>query len=138
DDELELEGIYLSTEEGVLSLAVHGRGLVKVSVPDGFDLPALKPGHEVSLHAAVESDGTFTLVSLDNEDAGDGSTGGDGGVDMGDQPRLHRQRRAQRAFFHVGRRGGRRASRTGALRGPGLGETLRLRGRSGRRDELQV
>ncbi|TMM00714.1 MAG: hypothetical protein E6G02_13480, partial [Actinobacteria bacterium] len=84
DDELELEGIYLSTEEGVLSLAVHGRGLVKVSVPDGFDLPALKPGDEVSLHAAVESDGTFTLVSLDNEDAGDGSTGGDGGVDMGD------------------------------------------------------
>jgi len=85
DDELELEGIYVSTEEGVLSLAVHGRGLVKVSVPDGFDLPALKPGDEVSLHATVESDGTFTLVSLDNEDAADGSTGGDGGVDMGDQ-----------------------------------------------------
>jgi hypothetical protein len=85
DDEVELEGIYLSTEAGVLSLAVHGRGLVKVSVPDGFDLPELKPGDEVSLHASVESDGTFTLVSLDNEDTGDGSTGGDGGVDMGDQ-----------------------------------------------------
>jgi hypothetical protein len=85
DDELELEGIYLSTEEGVLSLAVHGRGLVKVSVPDGFDLPELKSGDEISLHAVVESDGTFTLVSLDNEDAGDGSTGGDGGVDMGYQ-----------------------------------------------------
>jgi len=85
DDQLELEGIYLSTEDGVLSLAVHGRGLVKVTVPDGFDLPVLNPGDEVSLEATVESDGTFTLVSLDNEDAGDGSTGGDGGVDIGDQ-----------------------------------------------------
>src|SRR5437763_2479424 len=84
DDELELEGIYLSTKEGVLSLAVHGRGLVKVSVPDGFDLPALKPGDEGSLQATVESDGTFTLASIDNEDAGDESTGGDDGVDMGD------------------------------------------------------
>src|SRR5436305_1165599 len=68
DDELELEGIYLSTEEGVLSLAVHGRGLVKVTVLDDFDLPELAPGDEISLHAAVESDGTFTLVSLDNQD----------------------------------------------------------------------
>ena len=34
DDQLEVEGIYLSTEDGVLSLAVHGRGLVKVTVPD--------------------------------------------------------------------------------------------------------
>src|SRR5437764_5843974 len=85
DDELELEGIYLSTEEGVMSLAVHGRGLVKVSVPDGFHLPELKPGDEVSLHATVESGGAFTLVSIDNEDAGDASTGGDGGGDIGNQ-----------------------------------------------------
>jgi hypothetical protein len=85
DDELELEGIYLSTEGGVVSIAVHGRGLVKVSVPDGFDLPELKPGDEVSLHAAVESDGTFTLVSIDDEDAADGSSGRDGGVDIGNQ-----------------------------------------------------
>jgi hypothetical protein len=85
DDELELEGIYLSTEEGVMSLAVHWRGLVKVSVPDGFDLPELKPGDEVSLHATVESDGAFALIGIDNEDAGDGSTGGDGGVDIGNQ-----------------------------------------------------
>lgn len=83
DDELELEGIYLSTEDGVLSLAVHGRGLVKVVVPDEFALPELKPGDEISLHATVEDDGTFTLVSLDNEDSGD--DGGDGGVDMGDR-----------------------------------------------------
>jgi len=84
DDQLELEGIYLANENGVLSLAVHGRGLVKVSVPDDVELPELKPGDEISLHAKVESDGAFTLVSLDNEDAGGGSTGGDGGVDMGD------------------------------------------------------
>jgi hypothetical protein len=82
DEELELEGIYLSTEDGVLSLAVHREGLVKVTVPDDFDVPALKPGDEISLHATVESDGTFTLVSLDDEDAADGS---DGGVDIGDQ-----------------------------------------------------
>jgi len=84
DDELELEGIYLSTEKGVLSLAVHGRGLVKVTVPDDFDLPELAPGDEVSLHATVEPDGSFTLVSLDNEDASNDGTGGDDGVDMGD------------------------------------------------------
>src|SRR6266550_4070903 len=84
DDELELEGIYLSTEEGVLSLAVHGRGLVKVTVPVDFDLPELAAGDEVSLRAAVEPDGTFTLVSLDNEDASDDGTGDDDGVDMGD------------------------------------------------------
>jgi len=87
DDELELEGIYLSTQDGVLALAVHGRGLVKVTVPDDFELPELKPGDEISLHATVEPDGAFTLVSIDNEDAGDGSTGGGGdcGVDMGNR-----------------------------------------------------
>jgi hypothetical protein len=84
-DQLALEGIYLSTEQGVLSLAVHGRGLVKVTVPDGFSLPELKPGDEVSLAATVEPDGSFTLVSLDNEDASNGSGTGNGdGVDMGD------------------------------------------------------
>jgi hypothetical protein len=82
-DQLELEGIYLSTEQGVLSLAVHGRGLVKITVPDGFDVPQLKAGDEISLVATVEPDGTFTLVSIDNEDASDNTGGGDG-VDMGD------------------------------------------------------
>ena len=85
DGQLELEGIYLATEEGMLSLAVHGRGLVKVAIPDGFELPALNPGDQVALGATGEPDASFTLVSLDNEDAGDSSeAGGDDGVDMGD------------------------------------------------------
>ena len=84
DDQLELEGIYLSTEGGVLSLAVHGRGLVKVTVPDGFDLPELTPGDELSLLATVEPDGSFTLDSIDNEDASDGDGGGGDGIDMND------------------------------------------------------
>ena len=82
-DRLEVEGIYLSTEGGVLSLAVHGRGLVKVTVPDDLELPDLKAGDEISLVATVEPDGTLMLVSVDNEDAQD-DTGNDDGVDMGD------------------------------------------------------
>jgi hypothetical protein len=84
DDEVELEGIYLSTDDDVLSLAVHGRGLVKVTIPGGFDLPELNAGDEIWLLATVEPDGTFTLVSLDNEDADDEGGDGDDGVDMGD------------------------------------------------------
>jgi hypothetical protein len=86
DDQIELEGIYLSTEGGVLSLAVHHKGLVKVIVPDSYVLPDLTAGDEISLTATVASDGTLTLESIDNEDAvdGSGSSGNDGGVDMGD------------------------------------------------------
>jgi hypothetical protein len=84
DDELELEGTFLSTEDGFLSLAVHGRGLVKVAVPGELELPELEPGDEISLHATVEPDGTLTLVSLDDEDADDGPTGGDGEPGGGD------------------------------------------------------
>ena len=84
DDELELEGIYLSTDDSVLNLAVHGRGLVKVTIPDGFELPELTAGDEIWLLAAVEPDGSFTLVSLDDEDADDEGDDGDDGVDMGD------------------------------------------------------
>ena len=87
EDRVELEGIYLSTDAGALSLAVHGHGLVKVIVPDDVDLPDLSPGDEVSLVATVEADGSFTLVSLDDEDAsddtGDEGDGGDGS-DSGD------------------------------------------------------
>jgi hypothetical protein len=83
DDQLEVEGIYLSTEGGVLSLAVHGRGLVKVTVPDDLELPDLKAGDEISLVVTVEPDGTLMLVSVDNEDAQD-DTANDDGVDMGD------------------------------------------------------
>jgi hypothetical protein len=81
-NQLELEGIYLSTDDNVISLAVHGRGLVKVTVPEDLEVPELNAGDEISLVAAVEPDGTFTLVSLDNEDAS-GDSAGDDGVDMG-------------------------------------------------------
>ena len=84
DDEIELEGIYLSTDEAVLSLAVHGRGLVKVTIPDGFDLPELTPGDEIYVLATVEPDGSFTLESIDDEDASDDGGSDDDGVDMGD------------------------------------------------------
>jgi hypothetical protein len=84
DDQIELEGIYLSSGDGVLSLAVHGRGLVKVTIPDGFELPDLTPGDEISLLATVEPDGTFTLDSIDDEDLDDGDSDADDGVDMGD------------------------------------------------------
>jgi hypothetical protein len=84
-DELELEGIYLSTDGGVLSIAVLHRGLVKVAVPDGLDVPEFAPGDQVWLLVTVEPDGSFTLVSADNEEADDGEYYDDGdGVDMDD------------------------------------------------------
>ncbi|HEX6490332.1 MAG TPA: hypothetical protein VF002_03025 [Gaiellaceae bacterium] len=87
-DQLDLEGIYLSSDAGVLQLAVHGRGLVKVTIPAGFQLPTLNAGDELSLSVTVQPDGTFTLVTIDDEDAagsGDGGSGsGDGGSGSGD------------------------------------------------------
>jgi hypothetical protein len=83
-NELELEGIYLSTDENVLSLAVLHRGLVKVTVPDGLDVPEFEPGDQVWLLVSVEPDGTFTLLSADNEEADDGDYSDDDGVDMDD------------------------------------------------------
>ncbi|MDQ2982463.1 MAG: hypothetical protein M3R70_00855 [Actinomycetota bacterium] len=82
-DKLDLEGIYLSTEGSVLSLAVVHRGLVKVNIPDGLDVPELAPGDEIALVVTVGEDGSFTLVSLENEDGGDeGDSGDDDGVDI--------------------------------------------------------
>ena len=83
DDEIELEGIYLSTDGSVLSLAVHGRGLVKVDVPDEVELPDMNAGDEIRLSVTVEDDGSFTLVTIDDEDAVDPGDD-DGGIDMGD------------------------------------------------------
>ena len=79
--ELELEGIYLSIDNGVLSLAVVHRGLVKVTNPDGVDVPDLSPGDEIALRVNIEPDGTFSLISLENEDSGDDDGGDDGGID---------------------------------------------------------
>jgi hypothetical protein len=68
----ELEGIYLGmTDSGQLRLAVRHKGEVFVTVPDGFQLPALAPGDEIELVVSVGADGSFTLVSLQQDDEND-------------------------------------------------------------------
>jgi hypothetical protein len=66
-NKLELEGIYLFDTDSGFDLAVVHRGLVHVFVPDGFDLPELGRGDEVSLVVEVEKNGSFTLVSVNVE-----------------------------------------------------------------------
>jgi hypothetical protein len=81
-DRLELEGIYLSTSDGVLDVAVVHRGLVHVTIPDGVDVPDFAPGDEIFLVVSIEADGSFALIKAENEDEADpGSDDGDG-VDM--------------------------------------------------------
>ena len=77
-DQLDLEGIYLSTTDDVIDLAVVHRGLVHVKVPAGVDVPEFNAGDEISLLVSVEPDGSFTLIRADDEDASDSSDGGDG------------------------------------------------------------
>ena len=73
DDHLVLEGIYLDTaDDGTIELAVVHRGRVYVTVPDGMDVPALAPGDEVALEVTINEDGSFTLVSADNENDDEG------------------------------------------------------------------
>jgi hypothetical protein len=73
DDHLVLEGIYLDTaDDGTIELAVVHRGRVYVSVPDGMDVPAFAPGDEVALEVTINEDGSFTLVSADNENDDEG------------------------------------------------------------------
>jgi len=72
-DATELEGIFLGlTDSGQLRLAVRHRGEVFVTVPEGFQLPALAPGDEIELIVSVGSDGSFTLVSAQRDDGEDG------------------------------------------------------------------
>ena len=52
-DLIELEGIYLSTKDGVLDLAVVKKGRVEVNVPADLELPDLAPGDEIRKRAAV-------------------------------------------------------------------------------------
>ncbi len=79
EDQLVLEGIYLSTaEDGTIELAVVHRGRVFVTVPEGMDVPAFSPGDEIALEVSINEDSSFTLVNADNEDdSGDD----DGGID---------------------------------------------------------
>jgi hypothetical protein len=65
-DLLEIEGIFLDVTGDTLSVAVAKRGLVRVSVPEGWDIAAAA-GDEVELIVSVAG-GVFTLVALENED----------------------------------------------------------------------
>src|SRR4051812_32354739 len=70
-DGLELEGIFLGIADGKLRLAVAHRGEVFVTIPAGFQLPALNPGDEIELVVSVDSAGAFTLVSVQGDDEDD-------------------------------------------------------------------
>jgi hypothetical protein len=74
---LEVEGILLGADGGVLRIAVEKRGEVAVTVPAGHEI-ALAAGDEVEAIVSVEDDGTFTLVALD----GDGDEQDDHGLDL--------------------------------------------------------
>lgn len=83
DDELVLEGIYLATaEDGTIELAVVHKGRVFVTVPEDLEVPEFSPGDEVRLEVTVNEDGSFTLVSADNEDdeGDDSEDDDDGGI----------------------------------------------------------
>jgi hypothetical protein len=73
---LELEGIFLGLNGNQLRLAVEHRGEVFVTVPNGFQLPPLKPGDEVELDVSVDATtGAFTLLSIRTDDENDGENG---------------------------------------------------------------
>lgn len=67
---LELEGLFLSLENGVLTLAVEKRGAVEVAVPADLDIEAPAPGEELELLVSINPDGGFTLIALADEDGG--------------------------------------------------------------------
>ena len=68
EDGLELEGIFLSVNGNQLRLAVEHKGEVFVTIPNGFQLPALSPGDEIELVVSIDSSGAFTLVSIQTDD----------------------------------------------------------------------
>ena len=68
EDGLELEGIFLSVNGNQLRLAVEHKGEVFVTIPNGFQLPVLKPGDEIELVVSIDSSGAFTLVSIQTDD----------------------------------------------------------------------
>lgn len=79
---LELEGIFLGLENGVLSLAVEDRGAVKVAVPADLAIQAPAPGTELEVLVSIAPDGNFTLVALADEDGGIDFDYEDGEVDV--------------------------------------------------------
>ena len=77
DDQLELEGIYLDTgDDGTIAMAVLHRGRIDVKVPDNVVVPDFEPGDEIVAVVKVEADGSFTLVSAENETSGGDDDGG--------------------------------------------------------------
>ena len=83
-DLVEIEGIYLSTRDGVLELAVVHRGRVEVKVPADLSLPEVAPGDEIEILARVADDGMFTLVALRH----DHRKGHHRGADYGDDEKV--------------------------------------------------
>jgi hypothetical protein len=91
--EMELEGTVVSvtpptaTTAGTLVVSAHGAN-VTITIPAGFQLPALQPNQQVELTVSV-SGTTFTLTKLEQEDEDDqgednndqGEDGGGGGDD---------------------------------------------------------
>ena len=72
----ELEGIFLGLSGDQLRLAAEHPGEVFVTVPGGFQLPALEPGEEIELDVSVDATtGAFTLVSIRTDDENDGEHG---------------------------------------------------------------
>lgn len=61
-DAIELEGIFLDRGERLLRLAVLRHGLVIVSIPDGVNLPAYKPGDKIHILVAIDAEGRFRLI----------------------------------------------------------------------------
>jgi hypothetical protein len=63
-----IEGVLL----GVSPLVVSLEGLpIEITVPSGITLPALTPGQEVELTVQPGAGNTFTLVSIDEDEAND-------------------------------------------------------------------
>lgn len=80
---VELEGIALGVQDGVLRIAVARRGEVSISVPEGLLSEAPAAGDQIEVVVSVGSDGSFTLVALDSAD-GDHEDG-DHGIEVDEE-----------------------------------------------------
>lgn len=81
---LELEGIVLGLEGGVLRVAVARRGEVAITVPEGLLTQAPAAGDQVEAVVSVAPDGSFTLVALDTEGE-DGSDDDEHGLEVDEE-----------------------------------------------------
>jgi hypothetical protein len=65
---IEVEGIVLGLADGVLRLAVAGRGQVLIAVPEGALPVPPAVGAEIETAVSVADDGTLTLVALASDE----------------------------------------------------------------------